>query len=236
MHQPQPKTCDQDGWKNPGQIKSRCDNRGAARGILSNIATETGATAVIKSLIDRLFRKKPGHQRVNVSGRKRLDIARRLERYGEAAALAQAGLQDVAQEIIRHEIQERPKILVVGREDGFSRPLVEYAVGLAKRMKYEIVALNCANIATEVLEKRSPYLEELLKEFNSRAANAVELLASRAAEEGVALRHVVKSGGLSSCVRQLEKEVSRLNFVLTESVPTRELGLETSIPVFCINK
>jgi hypothetical protein len=199
-------------------------------------AIETGATAVIKSLIDRFFGKKPGPKRVNISGRKRLNVARRLERYAEAAALAEAGLQDVAQEIIRREIQERPKILVVGSEDGFSRPLVDYAVGLAKRMKYEIVALNCADIATEDPEKHSPYREELLKEFNSRAAKAVELLTSRAAEEGVAIRHVVKSGGLSSCVRELEKEISRLSFVLTESEPTRELGLETSIPVFCINK
>ena len=191
---------------------------------------------MIKSLIDRIFRKKAGHKRVNISGRKRMGLARRLERYGEAAALAQAGLQDVAQEIIRREIQERPKILVVGSEDGFSRPLVDYAVGLAKRMKYEIVALNCADIATEALEKFNPYREELLEEFNSRAAKAVELLAARAAEEGVPLRHVVKSGGLSSCVRELEKEVSRLNFVLTESEPTGDLGLETSIPVFCINK
>ena len=191
---------------------------------------------MIKSLIDRLFRKKGGHKRVNISGRKRLDVARRLERYAEAAALAQAGLQDAAQEIIRQEIQERPKILVVGSEDRFSRPLVDYAVGLAKRMKYEIVALNCAPLTNEAFEKHSPYGEELLKEFKARAAMAVELLASRAAEEGVPLRHVVKSGGLSSCVRELEKEVSRLNLVLTESAQTRELGLETSIPVFCINK
>lgn len=191
---------------------------------------------MIKSLIDRLFRKKPGPKRVNISSRKRLDVARRLERYAEAAALAEAGLQDVAQEIIRGEIQERPKILVVGNEAGFSPPLVDYAVGLAKRMKYEIVALNCADIATEAPEKHSPYREELLKEFDSRAAKAVELLTSRAAEEGVAIRHVVRSGGLSSCVRELEKEISRLSFVLTESEPTRELGLETSIPVFCINK
>ena len=191
---------------------------------------------MIKSLIDRLFKKKPGLKRVSISGRKRLDVARRLERYAEAAALAQAGLQDVAQEIIRYEIQERPKILVVGSEDGFSRPLVDYAVGLAKRMKYEIVALNCAPLTTEAPEKHSPYGEELFQEFKARAAKAVELLASRAAEEGVPIRHVVKSGGLSSCIRELEKEVSRLNFVLTESVPTRELGLETSIPVFCINK
>ena len=200
------------------------------------MATETGAEAVIKSLIDWLFRKKPGHKRVNISGRKRLGLARRLERYGEAAALAQAGLQDVAQEIIRREIQERPRILVVGSEDGFSRPLVDYAIGLAKRMKYDIVALNCANIATEAAEKHSPYREELLEEFKARAAKAVEPLASRAAEEGVPLRHVVKSGGLSTCIRELEKEVSRLSFVLTESEPTRELGLDTSIPVFCINK
>ena len=200
------------------------------------MAIETGAAAVIKSLIDRLFRKKSGPKRVNISGRKRLGVARRLEKYGEAAALAQAGLQDVAQEIIRREIRERPKILVVGNEAGFSRPLVDYAVGLAKRMKYEIVAVNCADIATEAPEKHSPYREELLKEFKARAAKAVELLASRAAEEGVPLRHVVKSGGLSSCIRELEKEVSRLSFVLTESKSTQKGGLETSIPVFCINK
>ena len=191
---------------------------------------------MIKSLIDRLFRKKSGTKRFNISGRKRLDLARRLEKYGEAAALAEAGLQDVAQEIIRREIRERPKILVVGSKYGFSRPLVDYAVGLAKRMKYEIVALNCADIATEAPEKHSPYREELLKEFNARAAKAVELLASRAAEEGVPLRHVVKSGALSSCIHELEKQVSRLSFVLTESESTQKGGLETSIPVFCINK
>ena len=191
---------------------------------------------MIKSLIDWLFSKKPGHKRVNISGRKRLNLARRLEKYGEAAALAEAGLQDVAQEIIRREIRERPKILVVGSKYGFSRPLVDYAVGLAKRMKYEIVALNCADIATEAPEKHSPYREELLKEFNARAAKAVELLASRAAEEGVPLRHVVKSGALSSCIHELEKQVSRLSFVLTESESTQKGGLETSIPVFCINK
>jgi len=191
---------------------------------------------VIKSLLDRLFRKKIGDNRVTISGRKRLDIARRLERYAEAAALAEAGLQDAAQEIIRHEIQERPKILVVGSEDGFSSPLIDYAVGLAKRMKCEIVALNWADIATEALEQQSPYRRELLNEFSARAAKAVEPLTSRAAEEGVPMRHVVKLGGLSTCVRELEREISRLNFVLTESEPTRELGLETSIPVFCINK
>jgi len=191
------------------------------------MAIRRGAAAVIKSLIDRIFRKKSGHKQINISGRKRLDVARRLERYAEAAALAQAGLQDVAQEIIRHEIQERPKILVVGSKDGFSRPLIDYAVGLAKRMKYEIVALNCADIATEASEKHSPYREKLLKEFKAMAADA---------QEGVPIRHVVKSGGLSSCLRELQKEVSRLNFVLTESVPTQELELETSIPVFCINK
>jgi len=159
-----------------------------------------------------------------------------LERYAEAAALAQAGLQDAAQEIIRHEIQERPKILVVGSEDGFSPSLIDYAVGLAKRMKCEIVALNWADISTESLEQQSPYRRELLNEFSARAAKAVEPLTSRAAEEGVPMRHVVKLGGLSTCVRELEREISRLNFVLTESEPTRELGLDTSIPVFCINK
>jgi len=192
---------------------------------------------VIKRLKGRFSKGKGRDKTVQVTSRKRVSVAKRLERYAEAAALAQAGAQDLAQEIIRREIQERPKILVIGHEDGFSRPLVDYAVAFAKRMAYEIVALNCA-----VMGRGAPAdglnsgQSELFQEFQRKAAKGVEFLARRAVEEGVPLQHVVKAGPPDRCLRELEEEVSRLMFVLTETEATLQVGMDRSIPVFCLEK
>jgi len=158
-------------------------------------------------------------------------VARRLERYAEAAALAEGGAQDLAREIIRREIRERPKILVVAHGSTFSTGLVEYAVGLAKRMGYEIVALNCAGVDRQ---RSGAHLKELFQDFKGRAAQGVAFLASRASEEGVPVSHVVRPDSVAQCVRALEREMSRLQIVLTEPEATRELGAATSIPVFAV--
>jgi hypothetical protein len=175
------------------------------------------------------FFSKTGDDDILVRRSRRGDAARLLERYAEAAALAEGGAQDVAQEIIRREIQERPKILVVAEGSTFSSRLVEFAVGLAKRMGYEIVALNCAGFGPE---SSGPHSKRLFQEFKRRAAQGVAFLASRASEEGVPVSHVVRPDSVAQGVWALEGEMSRLQIVLTEPEATRELGAETSIPVF----
>jgi nucleotide-binding universal stress UspA family protein len=178
--------------------------------------------------IKRLF-SKTGDEDILVRRSRRGGAARRLERYAEAAALAEGGAQDLAREIIRREIRERPKILVVGHGSTFSTRLVEYAVGLAKRMGYEIVALNCAGFDRE---RSGTQVKELFGEFKGRAAQGVGFLAGRASEEGVPVSHVVRQESVAQSVRDLEREMSRLQIVLTEPETTRELGAATSIPVF----
>ena len=185
--------------------------------------------------VRKWFAKRKGTS-AGIQIKRRGSLAKRMELYAEAAALAEAGLQDAARDIIRREIQERPKILVVGGKDGFSSPLVESAIGLAKRVACEIVALNCVPTGTEARKRSSASGEELFKDFHSRASTAVQLFASRAAEEGVHFRHVVKQGTVGSCVRELENEVSRLSFVLTESDSAQQGRFEASIPVFSVNK
>jgi hypothetical protein len=166
---------------------------------------------------------------IRVRRSRRADAARLLERYAEAAALAEGGAQDLAREIIRGEIQERPKILVVAEGSTFSSRLVEFAVDLAKRMGYEIVALNCAGFGPEI---SGPHAKRLLQEFKGRAAQGVAILASRASEEGVSVSHLVRPDSVAKGVWALEGELSRLQIVLTEPEATKELGAETSIPVF----
>lgn len=175
-----------------------------------------------------------GDEGVRVKSRKISSTGERLQRYAEAVTFAEAGVQDMAQAIIRQEIQQRPKVLVVGDEEHFSHPLVEYAVGFAKRMGYEIVALNCVPFGHEAPKVLNDYQEELCKEFECRAAKGVQLLACRAAEENVSFHHIVKFGPPDDCIREVHDEIRRVEFVLTEPEVAPEEGMEPAIPVFCL--
>ena len=206
--------------------------RGAAAAATLRRGEEGGT--VIKRIKGLFSRGEEGDQSGLIRRSRTADVARRLERYAEAAGLAQGGAQDAAQELIQREIRERPKVLVVGRGPNFSSRLVEYAVGFAKRMAYEIVAVNCAGFAHGSLQTLSPYQEDLFQEFKGRAASGVELLAASAAEQGVPFRHVVRPDSVGHSVRELEEEIGRVHFVLGEAEATREIGVATSVPVFSL--
>ncbi len=185
--------------------------------------------------IKGLFSRSPeDDQEIVVRRKKRADAIRRLERYAEAAGLAQGGAQDAAREIIRRDLQERPKILVVGCGPNFSSRLVEYAIGYAKRMAYEIVAVNCGDLLLRSSRELSPYKEALFQEFEGRAATGAELFAARAAQEGIPFRHLVRPDSVGHAVRELEEEIGRVHFVLGEAEAIREIGVGASIPVFSL--
>jgi hypothetical protein len=184
---------------------------------------------MIKKLIERFPWKKKEDNHVQI---KKTSLAKRFETYTMAAAFAEAGLQDAARELL----QERPKILVVGKADQFSDPLIEYAIGLAKRMAYEIIALNCATIDIGTSKQSSPYHKEMFENFQSKSANSARFFATRAEKEGIPFRHVVDSGNVGSCVRKIENEINRLQFVLKDPESPQEVFYDISIPVFFISK
>ena len=184
---------------------------------------------MIKKLIERIPWKKKEDNHVQI---KKTSLAKRFETYTMAAAFAEAGLQDAARELL----QERPKILVVGETDQFSDPLIDYAIGLAKRMTYEIIALNCATIDIGTSKQSSPYHKEMFKNFQSKSANSARFFAVRAEKEGIPFRHVVEPGNVGSCVRKMENEINRLQFVLKDQESPQEVLYDTSIPVFFISK
>ena len=184
---------------------------------------------MIKRLKKRFFEKKKAGSRVRI---KKASLAKRFQDYAVAATFAEAGLQDAAREIL----EERPKILVVGGADQFSDALIEYAIGLSKRMAYEIIALSCAAISPEASGRTGPYHKEMFKNFRARAGGNVRRFADRATEAGIPFRHVVESGDVGSCVRKMEREINRLQFVLEDAESVREVVRHASIPVFVIGK
>jgi hypothetical protein len=171
--------------------------------------------------------------KVSVKSRKLDNLSRSLDRYTEAISFAEAGQQDYAQEIIQKEVMEKPKILVVGHEDTFSIPLIDYSVGLAERMGYEIIALSCSSIGGSSTKFLSPFREKISKDFESGAKKGFEALQKKTQEQGIPCTHLCKFGDLNDCIKQIHKEVRRIEFVLTEpEEDAKREGFTQAIPVF----
>jgi hypothetical protein len=189
---------------------------------------------MIKRLRKPLVEKRWDRQDVRIKGRKLPRVAEILERHSEVVAFAEAGVQDLAQQMIRREVQERKKILVVGSGGAFSRPLVDYALGFAKRMGYEIVALDCVPIGQGARKALNPNRQEIREGLPCKATEGARLLASRAAEEGIPCHHVMKFGTPDRCIRELHGEIRRVELVLTEPEASPDEGVEPAISVYCV--
>jgi len=180
------------------------------------------------SIVRSWFEKRRSkHDGVEVKARRMANVAEGLETYATAAAVAQEGHVDYAQDLIRREIQEWPKVVLVGGADGFSPQLVDYAVGFAKRMRCEIVALSCVPCKSGAREEEGEELERQAIRWGGP-------LMEQASREMVPCRHVLRFGAPEGCVKGLLREMRRVQFVLAEPEAGPGLGMEAGVPVFCL--
>ena len=187
---------------------------------------------MLQKLKKKILKKNDDENEVAVESRKGETLREKIESYTEAITFAEAGLQEQAQEIMRAELAEATKVLVVGHEDTFSKPLVDYAVGFAERMGYEIVALNISPVRTES-STIGPFCDMLCEEFNKKCQEGIGALCSRCEEKGIPFSHLVKFGEVDACIKEAHEEMRRVEFVITEPESCPEKG-RVAIPVFCL--
>jgi hypothetical protein len=169
---------------------------------------------------------------VAVESRQTETLREKIESYTEAITFAEAGLQEQAQEIMRAELAEAAKVLVVGHEDTFSKPLVDYAVGFAERMGYEIVALNISPVQTKSASS-GPFCDMLCEEFNKKCQQGITTLSRLCKEKSITFSHLIKFGEIDDCIKEAHEEMRRVEFVITEPESCPEEG-RVAIPVFCM--
>jgi hypothetical protein len=128
------------------------------------------------------------------------------------------------------------KILVVGKDYAFSNGVVDYAANLSQRLGYDIIAMS-VNPALGASNKFfSPYNQHLREKFIQRAQAAWEPVASVLANQGVRSEHVVKFEGLAGAIKDLNHEIKRIDFVITDSgIKDEEITKEIPLPVFSIS-
>ena len=147
-----------------------------------------------------------------------------------AAAFAEAGEHETARIMIDKAAGNR-KVLVVGRADSFSEGLVEYSLGMAKRLDFEIVAVNITDAPLSLsVDKR----EEAIELFRQNSMKNVTALKELAEKNGVQFSHVVEIGHQDEVVDTLHAKYPGMRYVLTEpdSEVVKKANGKVDIPVF----
>lgn len=186
---------------------------------------------VLKRFKKFIKRRKKPHKPPEVEVKRQSSLQDDYDRTMMAISFAEAGAPEHALEVLRQRGQR--KILVLGKEDTFSEPVMEYATNLAERLGYDLVALSVGTTSSGKL--LSPYRQHMQDEFHQRAAAAAAVLQQKAAPKNIRCTHVVKFGDVSRAVDEINRECRRIELVITDSQGKREeLHARVNLPVFSL--
>ena len=134
----------------------------------------------------------------------------------------------------RHEVKR--KILVVGKTYAFTNGVIDYAVNLSQRLGYDIIAMNVSPALAQTGKFFSPYNQHLRGKFTERARVAWSPVESELASQGIHGEHVVKFESLVGAIKDLNHEIKRIDFVITDAgIKDEEITGEIPLPVFSIS-
>ena len=121
----------------------------------------------------------------------------------------------------QREEQAPTKLLVMGRESSFSKEIIDYALEMAHRMSYDILALNTAPLSCETFKLFSSSHNQVCEEFKSMSKENAGLFQEAAAEKGIAFDHIVMFSEPEEALESITKEHRNIAFVVSESVEDR---------------
>ena len=182
---------------------------------------------------------KRGDSMMGISLKKKSGAAKlgeRMDQYHQAVTYAEANLPEEATKTLEAAAQEPCRILVLGRNHTFSSELKDYAVGLANRLGYEIVAVNCKYIPIDFSGAAAQFREKLREDFSELSAASAEDFKKQCDDAGVSFRHEIKFGDSSEVLRELHNCYCKLDYVVTEPDDgiERAAGAAPAIPVFSL--
>ena len=144
-------------------------------------------------------------------------LVRGMENAQEAIVFAEAG------ESISQKKQEAfspvatHKLLVMGRESDFSRSVIDYAVDMAKRMSFDILALNTAPLPCNTYKALSADQNKLCRQFKQVSSEKAQEFCQAAQDAGVAFHHVVKFQEPEDAMSEIQREHPDVEFIISDA-------------------
>lgn len=111
------------------------------------------------------------------------------------------------------------RLVVMGHESMFSSEVVGYAIDMAKRMSYEILALNSAPLSCDSFGLFSTSRSKLCQEFRSISEKNAASFRQAAETERVPFVHLVKFDEPEQALASLQNEYGDIEFVIADEQP-----------------
>ncbi|NOY69991.1 MAG: hypothetical protein GXP53_11010 [Deltaproteobacteria bacterium] len=155
-----------------------------------------------------------------------MSLMGRMDEYQEAITFAEADQhQLVAREAeAEKEKNEIGKLLVVGSESTFSHDVIEYAIDMARRLTYEIIALNAAPLSKKMMKLVPAACDDACREFKAQSEENAVAFSEAALAAGIAFTHTVRFAETDDAIREVNKEFGGVDFVISEPEEERISG------------
>jgi hypothetical protein len=146
-------------------------------------------------------------------------VGNKIDKYQEAVAFAEVGEQEHAEKLFMAEAAEETigKLLVVGREGTFSREVIDYALDMAKRLSYEILALNTAALSGEAFRLFSSSQRKLSQDFRALSEKNARRFQEEAERLGIPFDHVVRFSERDKALEEVNREFANIEFVVSDA-------------------
>ena len=134
------------------------------------------------------------------------------DKYQVKLTFAEAGVHEIGEEAIEN-VQRWEKaeanhiLLVVGKSGTFSQEIIDYALDMAKRMNYEILALSTSDLSCETFSLFPDSKDKMCTDFNLLAEENSKLFASRAETEGLTFTHQISYDDVDTAIDHINRKI-----------------------------
>lgn len=157
---------------------------------------------------------------INTLKNKLLSFNRKAEDYQSAITFSQAGLTtdgETRTSSIRCSENEGANIVVASRDSRFSEDIIDYALEMASRMDYGIIAVNAANLTHDLTDFFSTTHDRLCKDFEEASKSSVVDFQDRAEKQGIKFAHCIQFATIDDAVKEITKECGQIEFIISEN-------------------
>ena len=158
-------------------------------------------------------------EKINKAFARKVDHEERIRKAGFVRDQLQEPLADAGQNAGAEDAAEpadHGRLLVIGRESDFSTELIEYALVVAERMSFPIVAMNAAGFDSESFRLFPTARETVCQEFREISEKNAALFRKAARKRGIAFVHVVKFCEQDDAIAELRGEIGDIDYVVCE--------------------
>jgi CheY-like chemotaxis protein len=151
-------------------------------------------------------------EKIEAAHVRKLEHIARIQR---ASAAEQEQAQAAAEPAAAGEAS-KGRLLVLGRQSAFPTELIDYALDMAARLSYEVIALNAAGFSKETFRSFPGARDKVCQDFLTVSEAGALPFKEAAAEKGVPFSHLVRFTSEDEAAAEVRETVGDIDYVICE--------------------